>query len=255
MSNSGGAPPAGPTGSTADKAILTRAGVYRGMREIWPVAIYATIFGIAFGVAAVDAGMAGWAGLLMSMSVYAGGSQFAALEFWTSPIAWAPLLVATLGINGRHILLGASLYPWLSRLGRKETLLAAFLLSDPNWAKSLEARARGDHDAGILIGGGITLWLAWVLGTLLGIWLVDITPEQFHRFGLDLMFLCFLACVLTGLRRSRSDDVAWIAAAAAAIAAVFLLPANWHVLTGALLGGLAGMIVHASRRGGFHARP
>lgn len=244
-----------PQNGTVASAVLTKAGLYRGMREIWPVAIYAMIFGSAFGVAAVDAGMAGWAGLLMSMTVYAGGSQFAALEFWTSPIAWAPLLVATLGINGRHILLGASLYPWLSRLGRKETVLAAFLLSDPNWAKSVEAQARGDHDAGILIGGGITLWIAWVLGTLLGIWLVEITPEEFHRFGLDLMFLTFLACVLTGLRRSRSDDVAWLAAATAAIAASLLLPANWHVVSGALVGGLAGMAAHGRRHGGFHARP
>lgn len=241
-------------GAPAAEAVITRSGMYRGARRIAAVCAYAFIFGIAFGVAAVNVGMEGWAALLMSMLVYAGGSQFAALDFWTSPIAWAPLLIATLGINGRHILLGASLYPWLRTLSRRQRLLAAFLLSDPNWATAIEARERGEHDVGVLVGGGVALWITWIAGTITGVWLVEIGPEQFRRFGLDLIFLTFLACVLTGLRRGRSDDIAWLAAAGGAIAAVALLPANWHVLAGGMLGGLAGMLAHARRHGGFHAR-
>lgn len=228
-------------------AVITAAGLYRGAREVWAVCVYAFIFGVAFGVAAVDVGMEGWAALLMSMTVYAGGSQFAALEFWAHPIAWAPLLVATLGINGRHILLGASLYPWLRSLPRRRLYVAAFLLSDPNWAASIQARSRGEHDAGILIGGGIALWLVWVAGTLAGIWLIEISPDDFHRFGLDLIFLTFLGAVLTGLRRDRSDDLAWLAAGLGAVLAVLMLPPHWQVPVGGLLGGLAGMLAH--RRG------
>jgi predicted branched-subunit amino acid permease len=239
-----GAAPVGPP--------ITAAGLYRGAREVSAVCVYAFVFGVAFGAAADDAGMAGWAALLMSMTVYAGGSQFAALELWSHPIAWAPLLVATLGINGRHLLLGASLYSWLWSLPRRRLYLAAFLLSDPNWATAVQARSRGEQDAGILIGGGIALWIVWVAGTLAGIWLIEISPEDFRRFGLDLIFLTFLAVVLTGIRRDRSDDLAWCAAAAGAVLAVLLLPPHWHVLAGGLAGGLAGMLAH--RRGYGRAR-
>lgn len=241
-------------GEAADGAVVTAAGLYRGARELWAVSAYAFVFGVAFGVAAVDVGMEGWAALLMSMTVYAGGSQFAALELWARPIAWAPLLVATLGINGRHVLLGASLYPWLRSLPRRQLYVAAFFMSDPNWAVSVQARARGERDAGILIGGGMALWIVWVMGTVAGIWLVDISPEDFHRFGFDLIFATFLTAVLVGLRRDRSDDLAWLAAALGAVLAVLVLPPHWHVLAGGLLGGLAGMLVHRRRSGAEHAR-
>ena len=231
-------------GGAAGGAFITRQGLYRGAREVWAVCVYAFIFGVAFGVAASDAGVPGWAALLMSMTVYAGGSQFAALEFWTSPIAWAPLLVATLGINGRHLLLGASLYPFMRAMPQRRLHAAAFLLSDPNWAAAYQAHNRGEHDAGILIGGGIALWLVWIAGTLAGIWLIEIPPEAFRRFGLDVIFLTFLAAVLVGLRRDRSDDLAWAAAGAGAVAAVLLLPPHWQVLVGGLLGGTAGMLAH-----------
>jgi predicted branched-subunit amino acid permease len=164
-------------GGAAGGAFITRQGLYRGAREVWAVCVYAFIFGVAFGVAASDAGVPGWAALLMSMTIYAGGSQFAALEFWTSPIAWAPLLVATLGINGRHLLLGASLYPFMRAMPQRRLHAAAFLLSDPNWAAAYQAHNRGEHDAGILVGGGIALWLVWIAGTLAGIWLIEIRPR------------------------------------------------------------------------------
>ena len=46
-----------------------------------------------------------------------------------------------------------------------------------------------------------------------------------------------------------------VSCATAALAAFLLLPANWHVVSGAVVGGLAGMTAHALRHGGFDARP
>ena len=53
------------------------------------------------------------------------------------------------------------------------------------------------------------------------------------------------AAVLAGLWRSvREDLLPWLAAAAVALASSWLLPSGWHVLTGALAGGLVGVLRH-----------
>ena len=41
----------------------------------------------------------------MSATVFARASQFAALEFWSMPVAPAPLLLVVFAVNARHILL------------------------------------------------------------------------------------------------------------------------------------------------------
>ncbi|MCB1991942.1 MAG: AzlC family ABC transporter permease, partial [Geminicoccaceae bacterium] len=128
--------------------MITWRGMGRGARELVAVGAYAFVFGVAFGIAARNVGMEGWAANLMSAAVFAGGSQFAVLELWQSPVAWGPLLIATLAVNGRHFLLGASLYPWLRSLPAWQVYLAAVLLSEPNWAKAIEAEARGERDVG-----------------------------------------------------------------------------------------------------------
>lgn len=231
----------------AERAFISWRGVERGARDMAFVGVYAFLFGIAFGVAARNVGLDGWAAVLMSGLVFAGGSQFAALELWGSPVAWGPILVATLAINGRHVLLAASLYPWLRGLPPWQRHATVALLSDPNWASAVRDHDRGGRDAGVIVGSGLVLWVAWVAGTVIGAWLVELSETAFRRFGLDLVFLTFLASVLAGLRRGRADDLAWLAAALAALAAVAFLPTNWHVLAGGVLGGLVGLVVHERR--------
>lgn len=230
-----------------ERAVITWRGMGRGARELLAVGAYAFVFGVAFGIAARNVGMEGWAANLMSAAVFAGGSQFAVLELWQSPVAWGPLLIATLAVNGRHFLLGASLYPWLRTLPAWQVYLAAVLLSEPNWAKAIEAQAKGERDVGVLVGGGVLLWVAWVAGTVAGSGFIDLSPEHFRRFGLDLVFLTFLSCMLAGLRRGRADDLAWLAAGITALAAMAILPAGWHILAGAVAGGVVGVVVDARR--------
>ena len=44
------------------------------------------MFGVMFGIAATSAGISHWYALLMSATVFTASGQFAALEFWQSPL-------------------------------------------------------------------------------------------------------------------------------------------------------------------------
>src|SRR3546814_8099871 len=61
-------------------ASFTRAGVWHGMKLTLPYSISALPFGLAFGAAAVAAGMTPGAAVLMSALAFAGSAQFAVLS-------------------------------------------------------------------------------------------------------------------------------------------------------------------------------
>ena len=222
---------------------ISPAGLVDGAVRIAPVAIFVVPFGLAFGAAATQVGLGAGQATLMSAVVWAGASQFAALDFWTHPLTLLPLLLAVFAVNARHLLLGAALYPWMRPLPAWQRYASAALISDANWAMAMAAFEKGERDLGLLVGSGLMMWLAWVGGTALGAGLgaALATPE---RFGLDALMLTFFACVLVDM--GRREDIArpWSAAALAALTAVWLLPPNWHILAGGIAGGLAGAFAH-----------
>ena len=228
----------------SDKPVrLSWSGMLAGARYMLPIALFAVPFGVAFGAAALEAGLARETAMAMSALVFAGAGQFAALEFWVQPIDIAALLLAVFAVNARHILMGAALYPWMRRLPWGRRHLAAGLITDANWAYAMEAQETGERDLGILVGSGLAMWLCWGLGTAAGAFLGEALAEP-RRFGLDVVMVAFFACVLAAMARRDaalwSWLLPWLAAAAAAIAATWVLPPGWHVIAGGLVGGLVG---------------
>ena len=122
-----------------------------GHADILPLCTFVFVLAATFGVAARQAGMSAALAMLMSALVFAGGAQFAALAMLGPPPMMGPLLLGTLAINARHLLLGASLAPWLLRLPLGKRLASVTVLSDVNWAQAMRAYAAGDRDAGVLV--------------------------------------------------------------------------------------------------------
>src|SRR4028118_899911 len=92
------------------------SGVIAGIKRSLPLALSIFTYGISFGVLARQAGLSLVEAFLMSSLVFAGASQFIAVELRHSPLPIATLLLTTLVINLRHILMSASLSPWFLKL-------------------------------------------------------------------------------------------------------------------------------------------
>ncbi|NIC07965.1 AzlC family ABC transporter permease [Billgrantia bachuensis] len=227
-------------------ARLDLPGVLSGIRRMAPLSLFVVIFGLAFGVAALSRGLSGLEAMLMSALVFAGASQFAALELWGPEIPLLPLIATTFAINARHLLMGAAIQPWLAHLPPRQRYASLVVMSDSNWAMAAADHQRGETNVGMLVGGGIALWLTWLAGTLLGV-IFGSGIEEPQRFGLDVIMGCFLLAMLVGGRRDLSMLLPWSAAALAALAAMVWLPPHSHVIVGALAGGLVGLLVPPSR--------
>lgn len=158
--------------SSAER-FLSRLGsndVWEGFKTLLPISFFVIVFGVAFGLAAVQTGLGESSILAMSTLVFAGAAQFAVLKLWGEHVPLIPLIITVFAINARHLLMGATLYPWLRELPRAKRYGVMLVVSDANWAMSMQAFNRGEPGLGLLFGGGVALWSAWSLGSWMGIY-------------------------------------------------------------------------------------
>lgn len=219
---------------------LTVRGTWAGFWRLLPLSLFVVAFGLAYGLAAVQTGLSGTETVVMSMTVFAGTAQFAALDLWGGQVPVFALLITTFAINARHLLMGASLYPWLRQLPPGQRYGPLLVMSDANWAMTLNDFQLGhSRNLGLLLGGGLALWCTWLGGTVLGMAFGSAIANP-AVFGLDMVLGCFMLAMALGGRKNARMITAWAVGGAAALAAYWWLPANTHVVVGALGGGLVG---------------
>ena len=227
--------------SNANLHEFTRQDVWRGFMQLVPISIFVIAFGAAFGLAATQTGLGEPLSMIMSTLVFAGASQFAALDLWGTRIPVVPLAITVFAINARHLLMGASLYPWLRHLSPARRYGVMIVASDANWAMALQAFNRGQPGFGLLLGGGLALWSFWVLGSWLGLHFGGAISDP-KAFGLDMVMGCFLLAMAVGGNKNLRILIIWTVAAGAALLAYWYLPENSHVVVGALAGGVLGAV-------------
>ncbi|XOB91430.1 AzlC family ABC transporter permease [Pseudomonadota bacterium 24LQ007] len=208
--------------------------------RLLPISFFVVAFGAAFGLAAIQEGLTPLQSILMSTTVFAGASQFAAVDIWGGDVSVLPLIAVVFAINSRHLLMGASLYPMLREVSPGHRYALLLLLTDANWAVSAQDYQNGRRNLEVIIGGGLVLWLAWIVGTALGVYFGGLLQNP-KAFGLDMVLGCFLLAMALGGKKTPRVLVAWCVAGAASLAAWKWLPPNMHVVVGAIAGGLVGL--------------
>ncbi|MGE8110916.1 AzlC family ABC transporter permease [Pseudomonas sp. UBA4617] len=220
---------------------LDRHEVWSGFKQLLPISSFVVVFAVAFGLAAAQTGLSEFSTVLMSALVFAGAAQFAVLDLWGQHVPVVPLIVTVFAINARHLLMGATLYPWLRELPRAKRYGVMLVVSDANWAMSMQALNGGKPGIGLLFGGGIALWSAWTFGSWLGLYFGSAIHDPVS-LGLDMVMGCFLLAMVIGGKKNLRMLIIWSVAAGASLLAYRYLPENSHVVAGALAGGLLGAV-------------
>jgi len=181
----------------------------------------------------------------MSVVVFAGASQLAALALIAQGAGVAVIVATTFMVNLRMAMYSASLAPWLRSLGRSTRAALAYLMTDQAYAFSV-LRYRRLPDAprrDYYLGVATPLWVLWqattVLGAVLG---AQVPPAWQLEFAIPLTFLAMLAPAV----RDRPGLLAAIVGGGVALA-LDGLPHNLGLVLGAVLGIAAGTAADAAR--------
>lgn len=233
---------AGPP-SSAPASTAAREAFVRGLVQGMPIVAGYLPIGFAYGVIAAQSGLSPLEALAMSLIVFAGSAQFAAVGLLAGAASAGTLVATTFLINLRHALFGAALAPRLGehRLGR--LALAAFGLTDEVFAVAQATLGSAGRPLPYLYGLEVAAYSSWCVASWLGASLGEVL-RGVEGWGLDYalpaMFLALIALQL-GERRGRGLLVAVVAAAAS----LGLGQAGWtrfQVLGAALMGSAVGVL-------------
>jgi len=102
----------------------------RGARASVPVLLGFIPFALVLGAQASQKELGAIEVALMTGLNFGGGSEFAAIELWSSPPQVWLVVAMTLLVNSRHLLMGATLAPYLAHLPTKRVLPSLFFMCD-----------------------------------------------------------------------------------------------------------------------------
>ena len=218
---------------------FTVAGALRGARGMLAILPGVMAFALVYGFLAGQKGMTALEIGLSSALVFAGASQFLALELWGDPLPFLSLVAGVFIINLRHALMGPALLPWLAPLSPLRAYGSLYFMVDESWGLSVADLRAGGRDAAFLLGSGLALWLVWVSCSVLGRLAGDVS-YLVEDWGLDYLTTAFFVALLAGFWRGPGDALPWLVAGGVAVAAKWSLPGTWYIILGAVSGSLVG---------------
>jgi 4-azaleucine resistance transporter AzlC len=207
-----------------------------GVRDELPLLLGVAPFGMIFGALALSAGLSAGISQAMSSIIFAGSSQFIAVQLMGSGAPALVIFLTGVVVNLRHALYSASIAPYVQRLSPHWQSILAYLLTDEAYAIAIhhydDQTISIDKKHWYFLGAGLTLWTCWQVSTALGIFVGTILP---NNIPLDFTLpLVFIALVVPSLR----EKPAVLAAIVSGILSVvfFGLPYKLGMLLAAIIG-------------------
>ena len=205
----------------------------QGARDMAAVSPGLAAWGLMSGVAMVKSGMSTLESLAMSLLVYAGSSQLAAVPLIAAGAPALVILATCLCVNLRFVVFSIHLRPYLMHWPRHVRLFWGYITADLSYVMFTrrypqlpQGQAEQVAQLAYLAGGCSLTWCNWQVSSLLGIALANSIPEQ---WGLAFAGILALLGVVCSLATSRLNVVSAGVAGAAAVAA-FALPLKLNIV-------------------------
>ena len=231
-----------PTGG-ADLATARR----RLLIDAMGIAASALGFGFVYGLSAREAGFSPIEAIAMSLIVFGGASQFAAVGYVASGLAWPAIVLLTGLLNARHLLYSAALAPYLRSVPFVRRAVAAHLVTDEAFALSVaHFRRLGRTDEwGYWIAAIVATLIPWNIATAAGVFLGGQIPDP-AQFGVDVIFPAAMIGLSVGLITGRRELVAAIVGAGVGVIVALMMSPAIGIISGGLVGPVAGLLVPAT---------
>ena len=214
----------------------TARGFKNGLKTGTPIAIGYIPSALACGILCKTAGLTAIESLFMSLVVFAGASQFVALNLLMIGSSIPEIVLATAVLNMRHIMMSSSIARRLAPgIGALKKSWICFELTDESFSiasMQKEPLLAPEFMFGLNLVGHFT----WTAGTVLGFFGTSVLPQDVQNSMGIALYALFLGLLLPSVRKSRS---ALIVAALAMTLSAFI---KWTPYFASMNRGIAIMI-------------
>ncbi|MBD3893153.1 AzlC family ABC transporter permease [Hydrogenophaga sp.] len=204
-----------------------------GVRDQSGATLGMAAWGLMTGVAMVAAGLSVAEAVLMTLIVYAGSAQLAALPLMVTGAPLWVILVAAVCVNLRFVVFSAHLRPYMMHLPLWQRMVSGYLTIDLSYVFFVRRYPTPGHSAdererqqAYLMGNCAVNYLSWMSASLIGVLLANAIPPA---WGLGFAGILALLGVLCSLATSPLRVVSATVAGTAAVAA-FALPLNLNIV-------------------------
>ncbi len=180
------------------------------------------VFGVTFGVLASESGLSTAKALTMSVLVFTGASQFAAVSVVGAGGATATAIASALLLALRNGVYGLSLSNRLAARGWRRWAAAQLVIDE---STAMAVAEPDDTAANVAFWWtGVAVFVCWNVGTLVGVVAGNAIGEP-AKLGLDAAFPAgFLSLILPQLHDATKRTAALLGATIAAVAIPLVRP-------------------------------
>ncbi len=200
----------------ADPILLVRQARRRGIRDAVPSAFGLMPFGLIVGAASTAAGLDPWLALAMSIIVFAGASQLAAIALMLQNAPMLIVIVTVVVVNLRFMMYSAALAPYFRGEPTGKKWLLAYALTDHLFALLTRRFQPTDPQAAITAYYGaaaVVTWTAWNVMVAIGIFAGTLVPREWSLdFAIPLVFMALVFPAFTSRAHWWTGGVAAVAA-------------------------------------------
>lgn len=211
-----------------------------GFRESIPVALGVAAYGVVYGMLSQKILTTGET-VASCMIVFAGVSQIMALDMWHSPLPVFAIILSTFIVNIRHVLMGASVYPYAETEKKRVSYLTLFFMVDEGWALSMGNIPKNKERIAYLAGTGVAIYILWLSASLIGRQAGAYIPSP-EKLGIDFALTAvFLTMAVSGFKGRRDVPIVLVAAVTAWLFEHYV-GGKWYIIAGGLAGGFTAWV-------------
>lgn len=203
-------------------------GTAKALRDGVSIGIAVGVVGIAFGVLARSAGLSVAKSCALSLLVFTGASQLAAVGIVGAGGSAAAALGAALLLASRNALYGPIVAQWFRRERPATRALLAQVIIDESTGVGSAQPDDSSRRVGF-IAGGVGVYVLWNLGTLIGAIAGDLVGSV-ETWGLDAAFPAAFVALLAPHLATSPGRVAALVGAVITVMAMPVVPIGVPIL-------------------------
>ncbi len=205
--------------------------IKKAFKMTLPVLTGYAVLGMGFGILARSMGISGWIAICMSIFIYAGSMQYAAMGLFTGGASFLSCAITTFMVNSRHIFYGISMIHKFKKTGKYKPYLI-FSLTDETYSLLVSGNEETPEEKRNFFYFAVSLMdqLYWVLGTAAGVLLGSFL--SFNTEGIDFSLTALFVTIFLGKMGDEKNRLSGIIGVAVTLLCLiifgkenFLLPA------------------------------
>lgn len=227
---------------------MNKYNIKDGINDGIPIIMGFIPIAMAFGILSKSAGITLVESLGFSMVVFAGASQFIALNLLIAGAGMGEIIITTLLVNFRHFLFAASLSPKITKDMKKVVPFIAFGLTDEIFSvASLKVKKLTKEYMLVL---EFCAYSALAVGTFLGYVLGGVLPTVVQLSMGIALYALFTAILVPEMKKSLKVVALLVMSGITNTLCLYVLklPQGWSIVISIILVSILGMFIKINER-------